>query len=691
MLKIEILPPGKNVTLGKGLLRTLQNEFMPNLDLLVRESIQNSLDAASSNSPYVDVDFSIGTFNSEKLGRQLEIIGEKLINDFPGEQKYLSIRDSGTVGLTGPLSHSEVQGQDFGNLVKLVYDIAKPQEQQGAGGSWGYGKTIFYRIGLGLVFYYSKIKKDDGGYEERLAAVMVENEDDPQSLIPPAQGTSTKSGVAWWGEMIGDNMTRPITDPKKINEILSIFGIDPYGGKETGTTIIIPYINEKEILDHNAILASNGLKVSQIFDGLEEYLSIVVPRWYTPRLNNEFYQYGNEKYLKFSINGERLQEEDIDPYFNVLKDMYNYAVSGREESIKFVHKEQLKREVINIQKVEGISLKESSAGFLVYGLFDYEELGLNRPRDPLNPHFLSNINIENDDANSAIVTYCRQPGMMINYEDKGEWANGLPTRNVNQYIISMFVLNSVNEVLLEETPKMSLEEYVRRGEESDHTTWRDHNLLGKNPRIIQRVQQNVNKKLKSAYEDLGPEQQTDNDGRLSAKAGELILPPIGFGKRARKRRKKQETMNISRKVKGGTTKVFLDRTIYGREGIKVPICFKILESDVNKIFIDLEIKSDKGSVKLEDYERELEQQSPLRIKECHFENQDGQRYVYASHIQNDNIHTKNTKLSTCYRVELQKDFFVGEIIEGYVVIEGVMKELAPVLRLKVEKVISHES
>ena len=44
-MKIEIAEPGRMTQSGSSLLKLIQNNNMPALDLLVRESIQNSLDA----------------------------------------------------------------------------------------------------------------------------------------------------------------------------------------------------------------------------------------------------------------------------------------------------------------------------------------------------------------------------------------------------------------------------------------------------------------------------------------------------------------------------------------------------------------------------------------------------------------------------------------------------------------------
>ena len=55
-MKIEIAEPGRMTQSGSSLLKLIQNNNMPILDLLVRESIQNSLDAKNEKDPYVTVE-----------------------------------------------------------------------------------------------------------------------------------------------------------------------------------------------------------------------------------------------------------------------------------------------------------------------------------------------------------------------------------------------------------------------------------------------------------------------------------------------------------------------------------------------------------------------------------------------------------------------------------------------------------
>ena len=205
-MKIEIAKLGRMSQTGSSLVTLYQDKHTPVLDLLVRECIQNCLDAGknvSSNAEqkdYVEVSFLTGNFNPAELNEILEGSTDALNRRFPSSiARYLAVKDKYTEGLTGPLRIKDVKDYKYGNLLKLIYDICKPQEGAGAGGSWGIGKTIYFRVGMGLVVYYSRIWNDSTHrFESRFAASLVEDEHSPNALIPQ-NGTTDNTGIAWWG------------------------------------------------------------------------------------------------------------------------------------------------------------------------------------------------------------------------------------------------------------------------------------------------------------------------------------------------------------------------------------------------------------------------------------------------------------------------------------------------------------
>ncbi len=80
-MKIEVAQHERMSESGSSLLRLIQNNEMPILDLFVRESIQNSLDASLKGFGHTNVDFNIVDFNSNSLIKELEGIEANLEKD----------------------------------------------------------------------------------------------------------------------------------------------------------------------------------------------------------------------------------------------------------------------------------------------------------------------------------------------------------------------------------------------------------------------------------------------------------------------------------------------------------------------------------------------------------------------------------------------------------------------------------
>lgn len=311
---------------GGYYLRSIQNSSTPVLDLLVRESIQNSLDAVLNGMDYISIDISVDVFNRFKLRGHFEEIEDRLSNyDF--RNKYISIRDSGTVGLNGPRNGSEIRSrEDKGNYYKLVLNVTDPQTKEGAGGSWGLGKTIFSKIGVGLVIYYSRTKDDQGNYVSRLAAVILEDPESENVLIKD----KNYRGISLWGKKI-NGIHYPLEDDDlELHEILDCFNVKRYKGNETGTCVIIPYIAEESLLKEVQTTYIESLGDENIphwMGDVKKYLSLSVQKWYAPRLYNDVC--GNV-FTDITINGDRIE---LCPIFAEIQKMHNVSFNKVSDKI----------------------------------------------------------------------------------------------------------------------------------------------------------------------------------------------------------------------------------------------------------------------------------------------------------------------------------------------------------------------
>lgn len=601
-MNIEIAEPGRMTQSGSSLLRIIQNNSMPVLDLLVRESVQNSLDAENRIGDYVFVEFNTGKFNSRELSSELEGITEGLNKKFSNKDyEYIAIGDSNTVGLTGKLHHEEVTENDYGNLLKLIYDICKPQNAEGAGGSWGLGKTVYFRIGIGLVIYYSRIKNDKGHYESRLAASLVEDEFDRNSLL----NGKSKTGIAWWGDKIGQNKTVPVRNEKYIKKFLEVFQIEPYKDDKIGTVIIIPYIDSNKLLSNNK---TEYLDMPYWYNSLEDYLSIAVQRWYVPRINNNNYPHG--KWLRVKVNDKCITYDSMEPVFKIIQGLYNRAVTKKTGFNDILSNHIIKLVPINVRNV----LQSSEAGFLAFTKIDRNMLKMNPPYNKSNPFMYLNCGITDTEKNRPIITFTRKPGMIVSYETIGPWTEGIDATEKQEFIIGLFVLNSGNHLSGE---KLSLEEYIRKSEMADHNTWLDYTYKTMNPRIISRIQKNVINKVSkefSAKDDVEEARLSSGLGKLY---GDLLLPPENFGRKPSGTQIKENDKQKKTTVENYRDIILIldeNKVEYNIHGIEIPLLVKT-KKEVQLATVNIGIEAEAGIISAREWENELGMNLPFNIDE----------------------------------------------------------------------------
>ena len=501
-LEIQILGLDRSSTSGNTLLRMMKNTSMSVLDILVRESVQNSLDAARPESQKVRMDFGVGTFDSQVLASEFPYIKSELLSRHGSKRDYLSIRDSGTTGLTGIDDMKNVNTR----LQSLIYQIGKDTKTIDSGGSYGYGKTTFFRVGIGLVIYYSRIY-ENGRYVNLLAATLVEDEN-----ANPMVKKEESRGIAYFGVPDSDShnidpdrrTSLPITDDIEIKRILDIFGIPLYSGTETGTDVIIPFIDTESLLQ--TIRPSGSDNLPKWMLSLEDCLYFLIQRWYSPRLNPGY----GQKWLQASVNnGPPISNSYMEYTFRLVQDLYLYALNdGYTSSIPGV---SMVRSSIKKSSVSILPL-----GYVTAACVDKSVLKLD---DRPNRDIDSVIGRKNDSISQCVFTYTRRPGMLIRYETEGRWHPNL-TLDEDHVLIAMFVLNSQAPVKGE---SYTLEEYIRSCEQASHDHWNDESELN----VMITIQSRIRKYLEKQFNTKQPTNK-ESDSSLSRLYTEAFLPPVSM-------------------------------------------------------------------------------------------------------------------------------------------------------------------
>lgn len=496
MMKRYIHNPAVFGTPGRQIKKALHDTGTPILDSFVRESIQNSLDAydKASSNPAVTVEYSISNFNVKALTDNLE--GLSVLNerkDLPN--KYLSIRDRNTVGLTGDFN------DESSNLKKLIFGFMNNQQSAGAGGSCGVGKTLYFRLGIGLVIYYSRVRTAYNKYESLLSAVLIEDPDSSRAIIPNVNG-SNKFGIVIWGQPIPNNtegVVQETRDSSVIDSVLDAFDFPRFGETETGTAIIIPFINEERLLANNRTIDDDrDTSTTEIYwhSSIEDYLEIAVQRWYTARLNNLDYKklYPGGKALAVSINGQFIDPTRERSFSKLLKTLYKKAAL----SLAGVDTVDIKYNdyPIELSSIELNNIDNKEVGNIAYIRIPAQDL------DSENIPFYEYID-KSVPRGTPVVAYCRKPGMVVSYETlRSDWTPQ-EKGDENEYLIGFFVLKSSAKL---KKAEMTMEDYIRDCEESTHDSWKDKQIDAKynpqpephKPPFVKRISEKVAKILGEA-------------------------------------------------------------------------------------------------------------------------------------------------------------------------------------------------
>ena len=544
MMKINIPEQTPMSMSGSSVLSSIQNNSMSTIDLMIRESLQNSLDAGIDNIGIyrsVDVNYTIGKFTKTNLTNELEGISVDLKNKIKEtECSFISIEDKNTVGLNGKIKYSDAK-EKYGNFRKLVYEIAKPQTKEDAGGSWGYGKTVYFRVGIGLVVFYTRFK-ENGEYVERLACTYIEDETKYNSLLHNIKRNNR--GIAWFGDE-QNGSPYPIENHDYISNFLKIFDLKCYAGRETGTKIIIPFINKKELL--NDINYKKEYWNNNCFwkDNFEETLENAILQWYAPRINNKNYKEVFDKpFLKVYINNQKIKFNDDENYFfKVISELYNLALLN---NYNISYNPDINHILdYDVKTVKYSKLKGQNSGSIAFCKIPIKSF-------ELSPYTYIGIENNTSNGNRPIIGFCRKPGMIVDYQISNKWADKIPNTPEDEILIGIFVLNS-NAIF---KASLQLELYIRKSEMADHNAWDDVYIEEKN---YGKVVATICKNTKKIIQDSLKENELNKPRRIigiSQKLGKLFLPTTGYGSTPQTgiKPKPKEKSTITRSRNGSTLK-----------------------------------------------------------------------------------------------------------------------------------------
>jgi hypothetical protein len=217
-------------------------------DALVRESIQNSLDAARGNEPVV-VRFSL--FKKPNPGYGARIVSKSYIDGLslhlrakhaglqdiptPAEQiDYLLIEDYGTRGLQGDISQYDDLDDDYkkNDFYYFWRNIGRTRKEATDLGRWGLGKTVFQASSRINSFFGLTVRNDDG----RMLLMG-------QSVLKIHKANGTRyAPYGYFGRFSGE-LALPVENQAFIKLFSEHFFVDRYD--KPGLSILIPFLDRE--------------------------------------------------------------------------------------------------------------------------------------------------------------------------------------------------------------------------------------------------------------------------------------------------------------------------------------------------------------------------------------------------------------------------------------------------------------
>lgn len=245
--------PAEGASAAEGIRSQLGRPELDLLTVLVREAAQNSWDARTKQ-PGSNVRFSlelrsVGPAHANAWRKYLLEGGPRTSEDFPlrtslasGTIRILVVSDRGTKGLGGP-TRADVVADGERDFVSFVRNVGEPRDTELGGGTYGFGKGIFFMLSRPhAVLIYTRTEYA-GRSQTRLIGSCLAH-----SYTESLDSVDTRyTGRHWWGTRVR-GVVEPLVDDAA-DAMADRLGLRRFGPDETGTTIVVIDPEIEEILE----------------------------------------------------------------------------------------------------------------------------------------------------------------------------------------------------------------------------------------------------------------------------------------------------------------------------------------------------------------------------------------------------------------------------------------------------------
>ena len=306
----EPFSPDGNIS-GDGATKLLGAVSLTPLELLLRETIQNSWDASIGQATQPSYGIKIRSLNENEKNSlrtffaDLPPSGSKekeTLEDFFSKdyQIVMEICDFGTKGLGGPLSAAKSFDEDAENdFVNFVKNIGSHKDYQNRGGVYGFGKSSLFKMSKCKTIIIDSLATYENQLENRLIGYSLGSEFNFNDF--------RFTGGHWWGLRVNDSEPNTSVNPilndgaRSVAEDMGLIKRENLIDKGTTIMIIDPDLEEldniHEILNNDQKKYHLNLKIQDLLlwhawpkfspkeDGncpLKAWISVFGDKYYLP-------------------------------------------------------------------------------------------------------------------------------------------------------------------------------------------------------------------------------------------------------------------------------------------------------------------------------------------------------------------------------------------------------------------------
>ncbi|MGB5796464.1 MAG: hypothetical protein WBH51_11825 [Mycolicibacter algericus] len=253
-------PPEGGQT-AEGIKRQLGRPRLPEYAVLVREAVQNSWDARRDDGERaIEVRFELRRLGGYAVAWRRTLgttsgasSGPGLLNKLNSDSWILTVSDRGTNGLGGPIRSDEphVPGVSA-DFVQFIRNVGEPRDKQFGGGTYGFGKGVFYRVSEAGAILVDTLNSEGDARSRRLMGAALGG-------IETAPDGRRLTGRHWWGQ-INDGIPDPLLDTTAA-EVAAELGLPGFADGRTGTdvTVLLPDLQLDEI-EHDPQMLGEQLR-----------------------------------------------------------------------------------------------------------------------------------------------------------------------------------------------------------------------------------------------------------------------------------------------------------------------------------------------------------------------------------------------------------------------------------------------